>query len=455
MLRTASSRRLRIRAGSLAVTVAAALAFGLVGAAPASAACAQPLSWGSHSNGYIPSSAMTALSWAPAHQLYPPGAAKFEQLNSAFRARFGKNIELSGSYRSYSRQVTLKAEKGRLAATPGCSNHGWGRAVDLGDDIRHFGTDQYNWMLANAPTYGWVAPAWARQGATLPEPWHWEFPGSGGESMPDTDPEDPASIAVPRISAVTPAGELVVKEGPIGATWLKVLDGLDLATTVTSPTRIGALTTTGELYVKDGPIGAPWALTAREVTDFDLTAERVVVALRDGTVQLKEGGLGAPWATLASGGATDVELAGDRIGAVVAGAAIVKEGTWDVPWVTVSTGVDELELDGGRIAIRSGGTVSVKEGPLGAAWTTVFSGAPADVELGGDRVAVRTASALLVKEGPLNAQWVTVSTGQITDMAVTQDRVAMISAGSLVLKDGGIGAPWVTLTDQATAVDLS
>ncbi|WP_245530274.1 M15 family metallopeptidase [Cellulomonas flavigena] len=451
------SRTSPLRGRTSALAVAAVLAFGalapVVAATPAAAACAQPLQWGGHQNGYVPTSAMTSITWASGHRLQPAAAERFEALNQAYRARFGTNISVTDSYRSYAAQVALKEAKGKWAATPGCSNHGWGRAVDLGGGINRFGTDQYRWMLANASAYGWVAPRWARQDGSLPEPWHWEFPGSGVTSQPDAAPETPTYAA--RISALTSSSSLAVKEGPVNAVWLTVLDGMELATTVTTPTRIAALSTSGELYVKAGAVNAPWALVARDVADFDVTDDRVVVALRSGAAQLKEGPLSAQWVTIVAGGATDVEVAGTRIGALVNGAALVKEGAWDAPWVTLSGSVEELELDGSRVAIRKAGAVHVKEGALNAVWSTVFTGQPVDVELGGNRVAVRTADTLVVKEGSLDAMWVTVATGGITDVAVTQDRVAMVSGGALAVKEGGLGAPWTTVSDKAKAVDLS
>jgi LAS superfamily LD-carboxypeptidase LdcB len=96
-------------------------------------------------------------------------------LASSFKAKFGRTLCITDSYRSYASQVDLYARKPSLAALPGTSNHGWGVAVDLCGGIQSFGTTQYKWMEAHAGAYGWVHPAWARQGGTRQEPWHWEF----------------------------------------------------------------------------------------------------------------------------------------------------------------------------------------------------------------------------------------------------------------------------------------
>lgn len=131
--------------------------------------------WGGHRNGRIPASAMCALESAPGHMLRCDAQKAFDRLSHAYRARFGSPISVTDSYRDYDTQVILKRRKGRMAATPGRSNHGWALAVDLGGGINAFGTAQHQWMRANAPTFGWIHPGWARQSGSLPEAWHWEF----------------------------------------------------------------------------------------------------------------------------------------------------------------------------------------------------------------------------------------------------------------------------------------
>lgn len=131
--------------------------------------------WGGHSNGRIPASAMCPLKTAPGQMLRCDAQAAFDRMSLAFAARFGSPISVTDAYRDYATQVILKRRKGRMAATPGTSNHGWALAVDLGSGINSFGTAQHQWMRANAPKFGWIHPGWARQSGSLPEPWHWEF----------------------------------------------------------------------------------------------------------------------------------------------------------------------------------------------------------------------------------------------------------------------------------------
>lgn len=137
----------------------------------------KPGEWGGYGNGKIPAAELTAVSWSPGDVLRGDAAADLERLNDAYKAKFGTNISITDSYRSYEEQVRIKAEKGVWAATPGYSNHGWAMALDLGGGINSFGTAQHEWMKDNAPAYGWVHPPWAGVNGSLPEAWHWEYWG--------------------------------------------------------------------------------------------------------------------------------------------------------------------------------------------------------------------------------------------------------------------------------------
>lgn len=135
--------------------------------------------WGGYSNGQIPAVALCPLRSAPGHRLRCDAAKSFDALSAAFAQRFGHPISVTDSYRDYQTQVALKRRKGKWAATPGRSNHGWALAVDLGSGINRFGTPQHQWMKSNAARFGWVHPPWAEPSGSLPEPWHWEFRNTG------------------------------------------------------------------------------------------------------------------------------------------------------------------------------------------------------------------------------------------------------------------------------------
>ena len=136
---------------------------------------AQRVSLDQYANGQIPASALCPLSFATGAELRCDATAAIEQLNVAYRQQFGTDLVISDSYRSLSSQVACRRTKGSLCAVPGTSNHGLGKAVDLGGGVQSFGTTQHNWLVANAGAYGWALPTWAHAGSSKPEPWHWEY----------------------------------------------------------------------------------------------------------------------------------------------------------------------------------------------------------------------------------------------------------------------------------------
>jgi D-alanyl-D-alanine carboxypeptidase len=132
---------------------------------------------GEYPNGKIPVAALCPLFGAAGQSLRPGAAAAFNAMSIAYQKDTGSPICVTDSYRSYAEQVSVKAEKGKWAATPGKSEHGMGRALDLCGGINNFGTPAHLWMKQNAPLYGWFHPDWAEPSGSLPEPWHWEFAG--------------------------------------------------------------------------------------------------------------------------------------------------------------------------------------------------------------------------------------------------------------------------------------
>ncbi|MEI2775636.1 MAG: D-alanyl-D-alanine carboxypeptidase family protein [Tetrasphaera sp.] len=132
---------------------------------------------GTWPNGQIPPSALCPLVGSADEFLIPDAAAAFNAMSKAYAEETGSFICVTDGYRSYAEQVAIKAIRGPWAATPGTSEHGLGKAVDLGCGINDYSNPAHLWMQRNAPLYGWFHPSWAAQGGTLPEPWHWEFAG--------------------------------------------------------------------------------------------------------------------------------------------------------------------------------------------------------------------------------------------------------------------------------------
>ncbi|MFT3709857.1 MAG: D-alanyl-D-alanine carboxypeptidase family protein [Archangium sp.] len=125
-------------------------------------------------NGRIPRNALTDVGGG--HRMYGEAARQYTAMRDAAR-RAGVNIRLTDSYRSYDAQVDVARRKGiygvrqpngrlGLAARPGTSNHGLGRAVDVNLGASPGASA---WLRANASRFGFH---------TIPrEPWHWEYRG--------------------------------------------------------------------------------------------------------------------------------------------------------------------------------------------------------------------------------------------------------------------------------------
>jgi hypothetical protein len=111
------------------------------------------------------------------HRLHHDAARTWWRLNIAYARRFGEDLCVTDSYRSYEAQAQLFGTKPDLAATPGTSNHGWGVAVDLCGGVQSYSSAQHRWLQRNGSRFGWVNPSWAQASGSKPEPWHWEYVG--------------------------------------------------------------------------------------------------------------------------------------------------------------------------------------------------------------------------------------------------------------------------------------
>ena len=149
----------------------------------------------------FPDSLLAYLGWPEADhlRLRPDAAASITRLAAAFEAAFGKPLYLSDAYRTYAQQVSLKALKGKFAATPGTSNHGWGIAVDAASRVNVDGSEEHRWFEANAPLFGWINPYWAVDYNPYNgehEPWHWEYiPAADTHPTPAQEADMPLNAA--------------------------------------------------------------------------------------------------------------------------------------------------------------------------------------------------------------------------------------------------------------------
>ncbi len=112
-----------------------------------------------------------------------------------------------------------------------------------------------------------------------------------------------------------------------------------------TPGRVAVLQPNGALLVKEGPLNATWTTVANGVEDFDLDGNRIGIRQSGNiTLLVKEGPLNATWTTVANG-AVDFDLDGNRIGVRAAnGALSVKEGPVNATWTKVANGVATFQL---------------------------------------------------------------------------------------------------------------
>jgi D-alanyl-D-alanine carboxypeptidase len=167
---------LEIRRQQAAASAAAAAALGVATATGSGAGCASEVP-ADAINGFLPPSSLCPLRTAPGQRLIAPAAAAFDALSVAFQSALNAPLCVTDSYRDYASQVRVFATKPNLAATPGRSKHGLGRAVDLCGGVQNYGTAPYTWLKQNAPAFGFAHPDWAEPDGSRPEPWHWEFQG--------------------------------------------------------------------------------------------------------------------------------------------------------------------------------------------------------------------------------------------------------------------------------------
>jgi hypothetical protein len=151
------------------------------------------LQWGGLTNGYIPSSLLVDVS-GRGDYLEPTAAYWWLRMRQDCFNATGRWINPapgSSAYRPYYLQQEFYNDyingHGNVAAYPGTSNHGWGRAIDLTG--YESSSAVWNWLQAYAPNYGYN---WAT-GQASGERWHWESlstPGTHPAPIPPKPKED-------------------------------------------------------------------------------------------------------------------------------------------------------------------------------------------------------------------------------------------------------------------------
>jgi rare lipoprotein A (peptidoglycan hydrolase) len=124
-------------------------------------------------NGRLPESSLKSVGQGGCRggcRLWTPAANAYLKMK-ADAAKEKIYFQLESAYRSYEHQQELydayKRGKGALAAPPGQSDHGLGKAIDL------YPTAAQDWVRAKGRNYGWYWPP------ETGEPWHFVYVGGG------------------------------------------------------------------------------------------------------------------------------------------------------------------------------------------------------------------------------------------------------------------------------------
>lgn len=155
--------------------------------------------WGGFKDGRIPVALLTTVRG----ELFEREAAEhLVQLEAAFQQKFGYQAIILQGYRALGEPSDMapaqptqwgyynlyrKTDPLR-ASTPGTSPHGYARSADFASGVDQYGSQQKEWMDANAPAFGWHPT-----GNTFPrkEAWHYDYiPGTATASLTATTLED-------------------------------------------------------------------------------------------------------------------------------------------------------------------------------------------------------------------------------------------------------------------------
>lgn len=184
--------------GQLPALRAQGLAAGANQARAAIPGCTGQAPVGEAENGRVPAEWMCWLPNVPGGQLRADAAVAFTRLDAEYATAFGKGLCVGDTYRSYEYQVEVKERRGSFAAPAGTSNHGWGLAVDLCDELAVDTSPEWQWLDQNAARFGFANPDWARKDGTGPyEPWHWEFAAAVAEQKAKIAAQNPAPAPQP------------------------------------------------------------------------------------------------------------------------------------------------------------------------------------------------------------------------------------------------------------------
>lgn len=236
-------------------------------------------------NGQIPDSDLVFVAVSTTglgdQYLVTAAATALGALSAAFENALGKPLTMAEAYRDLERQQYLydgwvaKKPGFNLAAEPGTSIHGLGRAVDFSGGVNSYGTPEKEWMNANAPKYGWQPKGDAFDPL---EPWHFEYDGSYTSS-----PTMASSVAVPGNN-----GTMWIWNGTASKTGLAVDTGVPIASG-TSPAIAFNGSDLGAAFVTTGNRLGTWVGRAGKTGQSFVTSVSVMPGTSPAIVALSDG----------------------------------------------------------------------------------------------------------------------------------------------------------------------
>lgn len=138
-------------------------------------------SWDNVRNGEIEDAKLSTLEFNEKFKLEKTAATSLTEMNKEFDKEFKRDLPIITAYKDLKAQnQDSKAISG--SPLPGLSNFGWAKAIDLYysnpsagikpltaiTDYNTFEDLEYQWLLKNAPKYGWVNPTINQENGTEP-----------------------------------------------------------------------------------------------------------------------------------------------------------------------------------------------------------------------------------------------------------------------------------------------
>lgn len=142
----------------------------------------------------------------------PVSYATWAATSSAHRKTWPEAISLGYASTYWIKKQNANGSWPATAAVPGTSNHGWGLALDIAEELdgdpgpESISTRFVQWLVTNARRYG----IWA---SLQSEPWHWQYTEADAipQAVLDYEQGTPPPVPPTPTPTPTPGGEIVVQ----------------------------------------------------------------------------------------------------------------------------------------------------------------------------------------------------------------------------------------------------